>query len=704
MKPAGLARIWAVSLIFGANIGFAAKQSEPATPLTPSGEELQARYAAVFTALKAEITKALPAVSGQKKTALQQAREAVKKAAAGAQTAQATLDKVRAAQGLVEHAKGKWIGGAQKGIAHAEMALEKATTDAERDAAKKDLAHWQADLKAGQKALKERQAALDKAKLEEPQAIRANQAAQAELTRARADELAAAKALLAETEAFLSSAKLDGKLAKAAVLAHATPRGLAEFAQQKPEQTALVEKLLNDETLMKDMLVAGGAEYGRYGQAMEIFTAIQKASPKAADGVLRRLALATSLEHAAPIAQSNAENQINSPSTVDPLKRYLHYEKAYLDGELDPVFKNLSAWEMRMVVDSDAPDEILAWGREMLRTYRPDHIANPDYGWRYVSIVKTDVQYGSQDVKNDRPDLHHYQNIPLNGGVCGRRAFFGRFILKSLGIPTWGVTQHKHAALSHWTPKGWVVNLGAGFNASWWDKDDVPRNGTEFLLEAQARERGDDYWRVLRAQWVSRVLGEPARNERKKVEGGFWSNLGHYQAAILASQAVQLGPLGQELGEANTPESELIGDLAPCVAADQKVAFDQNGTIVIPAAAHGKTTGKAAAMKSFGGGMQIIAGGGFKTEYVFDVPQAGKYALTARVATLQQGQKFLIAANGAPESVELAVPYTIGLWQLTQPVEIALSEGANILHFAIQDGSRTVAIKNFSLIPVKSQR
>ena len=68
-------------------------------------------------------------------------------------------------------------------------------------------------------------------------------------------------------------------------------------------------------------------------------------------------------------------------------------------------------------------------------------------------------------MKYDLPSLHQYQNIIKNGGVCGRRAFFGRFILRSFGIPTWGVTQHAHAALSHWTPKGWVVNLGAGFRA-----------------------------------------------------------------------------------------------------------------------------------------------------------------------------------------------------------------------------------------------
>ena len=129
------------------------------------------------------------------------------------------------------------------------------------------------------------------------------------------------------------------------------------------------------------------------------------------------------------------------------MKRYLHYEKAYLDGELDPAFERLSTWDLRIVVDGDEPDETLAWGREMLRNYRPDHIYNPNYGWRYVSIVRTDVKYGSGDVKYDRPELQIYQNILMNGGVCGRRAFFGRFILRAFGIPT---TARPSAAMPPW--------------------------------------------------------------------------------------------------------------------------------------------------------------------------------------------------------------------------------------------------------------
>ena len=358
----------------------------------------------------------MPTVSEQKKTALQKARDAVKAAEAQANAAQQSLSKIQGARALVDHAKGKWIGGAEKGIAAAEAALKKATTEAEREAAKKDLAKWQANKEDGLKALKERQEALDKAKLDEPKVTQANQAAQAALAQARTNELMAAKALLTDLEPFLSSDKLDAKLVKCTVLAEATPRGLAEFAQQGQEQEALVEKLLADPALMKQMLEAGGAKFSKYGRAMEIYTAIQKASPKAREGVFQRLALATSLEHAKPINQSNAQDQKDAPTVVDPVKRYLHYEKAYLDGELDPAFKNFSAWEYRLVVDCDAPDSIHAWGREMLRNYRPDHIYNPDYGWRYAATVGPKSSTVHKRQSDDLPSLHTYQNIPKNGG------------------------------------------------------------------------------------------------------------------------------------------------------------------------------------------------------------------------------------------------------------------------------------------------
>ena len=72
-------------------------------------------------------------------------------------------------------------------------------------------------------------------------------------------------------------------------------------------------------------------------------------------------------------------------------------------------------------------------------------------------------------------------------------------------------------------------------------------------------------------------------------------------------------------------------------------------------------------MKSYSGGMQLHCKGGFKTQYMFEAPQAGKYALSARVATLQEGQKILFATNDAEQPVEIAVPYTCLLYTSPSP-------------------------------------
>ena len=435
-----------VAMMFMAvvDVSAAEKKSGPATPLTESGQKLETQYAEQLKALQTEIAGALPKIDEPKKAAFVSARDAVKKAERALNAAKQQLSKVGVAKALVEHAKGKWIGGAEKGIAAATAAMKKATTDAEREAAQKDLTKWQKNKEDGLKALKEREEALAAAKPDEPKGIQEHAAAEKGLAEAQTRMIQAVNGL--DLASFLATGKLDSRLAKFVVLFEATPQGLAEFAQQGAEQAALVDKLLADDALLKLLVLSDGAAGGKYGQAMEIYAAIQKASPKAKGGVLQRLALAIALEHAVPVKQSNAAEKSGDPATVDPLKRYLAYEKAFLDGELDPAFQVLSTWDLRFVVSGDEPDAIAAWGRQMLRNYRPDLIFDPNLAWRYVHAVRTDVQYGSQNVKFDRPSLQNYQNIIMNGGICGRRAFFGRFILRSFGIPTTARPQTGHAA------------------------------------------------------------------------------------------------------------------------------------------------------------------------------------------------------------------------------------------------------------------
>jgi hypothetical protein len=414
--------------------------------------------------------------------------------------------------------------------------------------------------------------------------------------------------------------------------------------------------------------------------------------------------LATALEHGKPIKEAEigsanepssdvafADSKAATATFVDPVKRYQHYEAAYLNGELDPAFKTLDTWELRMVVNSDVPDEILTWGREMLGAYRPDHISNPDYGWRYSGLVRTDVPYGSQNVQLDLPNLSEMQNILKHGGVCGRRAFFGRYILRCFGIPVWGVTQHKHAALSHWTPNGWVVNFGAGFGSSWWDKGDVPMSGDDFLVEAKARKHPQDYARILRMRWVSLILGEKRHNGRRGEAGGTWSNLAQYDAGRVAAAKADLGPLGEHLAEANDSPEAVAKALMPAkvLQDDAKVSVDAAGTITISAAA---CTGKNPIIGSYRGGQQMICSANFGI--TFTAPRAGKYNVTLRIINVRLDGA--IATRAADSKAEIAIPYTMGRWKLTDPVELTLRPGKNDLTF---DVAAHIALKEVILAP-----
>lgn len=685
------------SLIFGPSAGFAAPPAPAA--LTAAGQALEAKYAEQLKTLQAGIAKAIPAVEPGKLAALQTAQEELKKAKADVAAAQKPIDQIGGAAGLVGHRKNKWIAGAKKGIAAAETALKKATTDAEREAAKKDLAHWQANLADGEKALVEAQAALDAAKADEPKHVAALKAAQAALEAATARELEAAKALLVGVDPFLASDKLDAQLVTFAVMAGATPKGLAEYAQQGKAQEAQIEKLLSDTAWMKAMLLAGGAEGGRYGAAAKIYTDIRQANPRSAEGVLQRLALAVSLEHAVPVKQGNPVAATDAPAVVDPVKRYQHYEKAFLAGELDPAFKNMSVWELRSVVNGDEPDEILAWGREMLRNYRPDHVLNPDMGWRYSRAVTTDVKYGSQNVKDDLPTLQQYQNIICNGGICGRRAFFGRFILRAFGIPTAARPQRGHAALARWTPNGWVVNLGAGWGSPD-SKGVLGLTDADFLLETQARKYPDWFLQSQRARWAGAALGEPEYVSMKPGPVGFWNSLAllKKKVAVAGAKPAQLAALGTELGEANESAEVRARALvkAEVAEADKKIAVGADGVITIPAAA----CSGAQILGSFLGGHQLFSGGGVIT-CEFEAPAAGVYTLTARVVTVQVNPKMSLTVNDAKDAVEVELPYTVGRWQPTAPVGVTLAKGRNLLRFTRPEGSRGLAVKEFTLTPVK---
>jgi len=539
-----------IAMAIGISSVCAAKQeAPPETPLTEAGQGLQERHTGMLNQLRTELTAKVPQPDPEQRRPYEEATKAVEAAS---------------------------------------REIEKA-------------------MKIEDRKDRGREVNAAKARLKAAEAVRAKE-------KARMFEIQ--KTL--DVKPFLASDALDAKLVKYVVLLQATPRGLAKFAQQGKERAALVDQLLANVDLMKQILVADGAKskregksYGpaQYGPTMKIYADIQRASDKASKGVLQRLALAVALEHAIPVSQQNPQAATDAPATIDPVKRFLHYEKAYLDGELDPGFKDLSTWDLRLVVYGNEPDETLAWGRETLRNFRPDHIFQPNHGWRYVGIVSSDVKYGSGDKKYDRPELQFFQNILMNGGVCGRRAFFGRFMLRAWGIPTIARPSRGHAALARWTPKGWVVCLGPGWgggkHGSYAGR--YPRD-IDFLASSQARKNEKAYLQVKRAYWAGDVLGEKPTYGEDGGTPAFWSDvaLTTQRKIIQEAKAVALKAVGENLGEADAEEKATAHPVTP---EDKKIAYGKDGIISIPAAAYSKPSGSSKevkAMKSFGGGLQIF--------------------------------------------------------------------------------------------------
>ena len=709
---------------------------ETKVELTDAGKALADKYAAMLGGLQAEIEKQLPQIEVAKQKACVDTLAAQKLASVQYDIAHMQWRRGCQSQGSgLQSAQEKLEEGAAR-LAAAEMVMKNALAmpDGHEDKARaveeaeKILEKRKADLDKLPEAVAKAKEAIETAKQREPELTAQLNAAAKVLEEAKTQSRQTLAALAVDD--LLASDALDAKLARAVVISEATPYWLAAYAQQGPEQEKRIERLLADTPLMLEMLVADGPVWEKYGSAVEIYEGIRKEHPKASAGIFQRLALAVALEHAVPLKLSLPETQGDEPNYVDPVQRYAAYEKAYLDGELDPGFADLSAWSLRMVVDGEEPDEISAWGRQMLRNYRPDLITMPDHAWRYVRSVDTEINYTStyQKLGWDRPDLQSYQNILANGGICGRRAFFGRFILRAFGIPTTARSQPGHAALVRWTPDGWVPCLGGGWGSS--NRAIFERYPTDldFLASTQAREDKQAFMKVRRAQWIGTALGEDSEfgyhtNMRRREMAKFASKSAdemevpefwHTVAMITQNGIVEkleaeaLEAVGEDIGESN--ESALKEKLTTVEipATARSITVDAEGTITIPAAACSQPTNNTDVirfMPSNLGGWQLHysrSGGAEFFAYTVDAPKAGKYRLTARLVTPAPKQHLFLTVNDAKERTDIPLPYTIGMWGELEPVEIELQQGENVLTF--HRGHyfmRGVTIRDFTLIPVK---
>jgi hypothetical protein len=280
---------------------------------------------------------------------------------------------------------------------------------------------------------------------------------------------------------------------------------------------------------------------------------------------------------------------------------------------------------------------------------------------------------------------------------------------RAFGIPTRASTQTGHAALSHWTPDGWVICLGA-----WWSVAYCgPQGGLDFLLDSQAREFEDEYQLVRRAQWLGDAFGEEnvsIAHGKFGQGGGFWDGLAFVKKQMIVKKAeVEALELvgGMKLGESD----ELIGDEEgeeieiPDAEKEVKVAGD--GAITMPAVAcysPRESSDRILFLKSWDEGYQLhYSRLGQRPElfkYRIEVPAAGEYELTAQAATVSPNVEVLVRIN-RDEPVPFAMPYTKGFWESSKPIKVKLSEGRNMISVTARTPNRGVSIKNWQLKPVE---
>jgi hypothetical protein len=250
---------------------------QSAAALTDAGKALEAKYAAMQTALRSEIEAALPERDDARIAAWLEATKAEEGPAKEDAAKEGEVAKMQAAEGKLRHPEENPRLGA-KTLEDAKAELQRAKAKGEENPKKeKLLANAEKFLASRQKEMDGLQAGIEKAGLAVkqaeaglPAAIKAAEAAQ----QAHEKAMAATWKAMAElgTGGILGSDAPNGKLARYVVTNEATPRGLAEFAQQSPENSKLIQQLLANEDLMIQMLVADAPKARNYGQAMKTFT------------------------------------------------------------------------------------------------------------------------------------------------------------------------------------------------------------------------------------------------------------------------------------------------------------------------------------------------------------------------------------------------------------------------------------------------
>jgi hypothetical protein len=440
-----------------------------------------------------------------------------------------------------------------------------------------------------------------------------------------------------------TSAILETSLLKGAMIEQASPQGLADWVAKDEEKHGMwMEQFMSSPDMIRFMLTHGGPKDGQWGEAIEIYFDISSAELEEDNAdiikVSRKIAMACALELAVPM------NEFDTKIKVDPIKRYNHYVEAYKNGELDPAFPHFSVWELRHVINCDATNDQLKWGRSMIMNYAPYMTTLTDTKLRYNYILDTDVLMRNPTWTGSP---RTYQQVLSGGGKDKPNAWFGRFILRAFGIPVWGCTcaEPKVESFVRWTPTGWVALKGATIENSTWQGV----SGIDFMGEADSRSAhsAEDYYKkMVLLEALAKVMDSRRKGSSSNGDDNMIHPLHLFRSLVTIQKALLLETSSPESYE-RSGESSVKTKLEKYLEIyeldkDDTMIVNAKGKIIVPAAAHGYSSGNKMVIACADGGKQLNFMADASAEYELpDDVEPGTYTLKLEVCTvhLKQGEK-----------------------------------------------------------------
>jgi hypothetical protein len=320
---------------------------------------------------------------------------------------------------------------------------------------------------------------------------------------------------------------------------------------------------------------------------------------------------------------------------------------------------------------------------------------------RYTYMMQSDVRIRKP---NWTGSPRTYQMVLSGGGNESVNSWFGRFMLKSFGLPTWGSKYRRKEGFTRWTPEGWKEMNGADWETAEWNG----KSGKDFKTEVEARNKApqEEYFKKLvTLQCLADVVdGDPSAipdYEKDAMHGErLWRSLSVVSMELLFQTEPEVMRTFERKGqglaitkcekylekyEKDTPEAEI----------EYK---EEDGILIIPPSRHGFKEGHAVVIESYTGGKQLnfVADGIVEFELPEHIP-AKKFSLACEVCTVSSNQTpFYVQVGEEGEKKEIKIPYTVGEWEFSKAVKIELKSG-DVLRFTRPKGSLGLAVKKFVL-------